>query len=90
MPAGELSQPAIVKQDPNDYLSYLFTTDEDAFGKVLIKPNPGYFNSKLPRSSPQFFLVNITGSEKDPVSAKVMTDVMKDFDFQGLRNLLGK
>lgn len=90
MPAGELSQPAIVKQDPNDYLSYLFTNDDDAFGKVLIKPNPGYFNSKLPRSSPQFFLVNITGSEKDPVSAKVMTDVMKDFDFQGLKNLLGK
>jgi hypothetical protein len=90
MPSGELSQPAIVKQDSNDYLSYLFTTDEDTFGKVLIKPNPGYFNSKLTKSSPQFFLVNITGNEKDPVATKVMTDVMNNFDFQALKNMLGK
>ena len=90
MPSGELDLPAIVKQDPKDYLSFLFTTNEDAFGKVLIKPNPGYFNSKLPRSTPQFFLVNITGDEKEPVSAKVMTDVIKDLDFTALRNMLGK
>jgi hypothetical protein len=90
MPSGESDLPAIVKQDPKDYLSFLFTTNEDAFGKVLIKPNPGYFNSKLPRSTPQFFLVNITGDEKEPVSAKVMTDVIKDLDFTALRNMLGK
>jgi hypothetical protein len=90
MPSGESDLPAIVKQDPKDYLSFLFTTNEDAFGKVLIKPNPGYFNSKLPRSTPQFFLVNITGDEKEPVAAKVMTDVIKDLDFTALRNMLGK
>lgn len=90
MPAGELGQPAIVKRDPNDYLSYLFTTDDDSFGRVLIKPNPGYFNSKLSRSSPQFFLVNITGNEKDNIAAKVISDVMKNIDFSALRNILGK
>jgi len=90
MPTGEAAQPAIVKKDPNDYLSYLFTNNDDAFSKVLIKPNPGYFNSKLSRSSPQFFLVNFTGNEKDPVAAKVMTDLLKDFDFSALRNMLGK
>jgi len=89
MPSGESEQPAIVKQDPNDYLSFLFTTNEDAFGKVLIKPSPGYFNSKLPRSSPQFFVLNITGDDKEPVAAKVMNDVMKDLDFSALRNMLG-
>ena len=89
-PSGELEQPAIVKQDPNDYLSYLFTTDDDAFGKVLIKPNPGYFNGKLSRSSPQFFLLNVTGNEKEIIAAKVMTDVMKNFDFTALKNMLGK
>ena len=88
--SGELDQPAIVKQDPNDYLSYLFTTDDDAFGKVLIKPNPGYFNGKLSRSSPQFFLLNVTGNEKEIIAAKVMTDVMKNFDFTALKNMLGK
>jgi predicted lysophospholipase L1 biosynthesis ABC-type transport system permease subunit len=57
---------------------------------VLIKPNPGYFNSKLSRSSPQFFLVNITGNEKEVISAKVMTDIIKNFDFTALKNMLGK
>jgi len=90
MPSAESDQPAIVKQDPNDYLSFLFTTNEDAFGKVLIKPNPGYFNSKLPRSSPQFFVLNMTGDDKEPVAAKVMADVIKDLDFSALRNMLGK
>ena len=90
MPSDESGQPAIVKQDPADYLSYLFTINSDAFGKVLIKPNPGYFNSKLPRSSPQFFVVNISGNEKEPVAAKVITDLMKNFDFTALKNMLGK
>jgi len=90
MLSGELDQPAIVKQDPNDYLSFLFTTNDDPFSKVLTKPNPGYFNSKLPRSSPQFIVVNITGDDKEPVAAKVMTDVIKDLDFSALRIMLGK
>ena len=90
MPSGESDQPAIVKQDPNDYLSFLFTTNDDPFRKVLIKPNPGYFNSKLPRSSPQFIVVNVTGNNNEPVAAKVMTDVLKDMDFAALRNMLGK
>jgi hypothetical protein len=90
MPSGESDQPAIVKQDPKDYLSFLFTTGEDPFAKILIRPNRGYFNSKLPRSAPQFFVVNITGDDKEPVAAKVMTDLMKDFDFTELKNMLGK
>jgi hypothetical protein len=90
MPSGESDQPAIVKQDPNDYLSFLFTTNDDPFSKVLIKPNPGYFNSKLPKSSPQFFVVNITGDDKEPVAAKVMTEVIGVLDFNALRSMLGK
>jgi hypothetical protein len=89
VPSG-LNQPAIVRKDPADYLSYLFTTDDDPFGRVLIKPNPDYFNKKLPRSSPQFFVVSLTGDEKEAVAAKVMTDIMKDFDFTALKNMLGK
>ena len=90
MPTGESEQPAIVKQDTHDYLSYLFTTNDDVFAKVLIKPNPAYYNNKLPRSSPQFIVVNVIGNDKEPVAAKVMTDVIKDLDFTALRNMLGK
>ena len=90
MPATELSQPAIVKIDPHDHLSYLFTDDDDPFGKILIKPNPAYFNKNLPRSSAQFFSVYIIGNPKDPIASKVMTDIIKAVDFAALKNMLGK
>jgi hypothetical protein len=90
MPPAELNQQAIVKMDPNDYLSYLFTDDNDGAGKILIKPNPGYFNKKLPRSSPQFFWVYVRANHKEPIAARFMTDVMKAVDFAKLKNMLGK
>jgi hypothetical protein len=90
MPALELNESAIVKMDPKDGLSYLFTTEDDPFAKILIKPNPAYFNKKLPRSAPQFFSVYIIGNHKDPVVAKTMNDLMRAVDFEKLKSLLGK
>lgn len=88
--ATELNQQAIVKEDPNDHLSYLFTDDNDPFGKILIKPNPGYFNKKLAKSSPQFFWVYERGNQKEPVAAKFMADIIQAVDFTTLKNMLGK
>jgi hypothetical protein len=34
--------------------------------------------------------VNLTGDEKEPVAAKVMSDVLKDLDFAALKGMLGK
>ena len=90
LPADELNKQAIVKMDPHDRLSYLFTNDDDGFGKILIKPNPGYFNKKLPRSSPQFFYVYVRANHKEPIAAKFMTDIMKAVDFATLKSMLGK
>jgi len=90
MPANELNQQAIVKNDPQDHLSYLFTDDNDPFGKVLIKPNPGYFNTKISKSAPQFIWIYIIGNHKEPIAAKFMTDIMKAVDFTLLLNMLGK
>jgi len=90
LPASELSQPAIVRLDPSDPLSYQFTDDNDNFGKILIKPNPGYFNKKLLKSSPQFFWVYIRGNHKEPIAAKFMADIIKAVDFNALKNMLGK
>jgi hypothetical protein len=90
MPADELNRQAIVKNDPNDHLSYLFTDENDPFGKILIKPNPGYFNNKLPKSSPQFFWVYVRGNHKEPIATKFMTDIVKAIDFAALKNMLGK
>ena len=90
MTPSELGQPAIVKQDPHDYLSYLFTSDDDPFGRVLIQPNPGYFNKKLPRSSPQFITIQVIAEMSNKISAGAVTDVVKAVDFAALKNMLGK
>lgn len=89
-PAAELNQPAIVKMDPKDHLSYLFTNDDDPFGQILIKPNPGYFNKKLPRSSPQFFWIYERWNHKDPIATNFVSDINKAADFSVLKNMLGK
>jgi hypothetical protein len=90
MPLTVLSEQAIVKIDPTDHLSYLFTNDDDGFGKILIKPNPGYFNKKLPKSSPQFFFVSVIHYDKEPVSVKFREDIVNAIDFTALKNMLGK
>jgi len=90
MSAEELNQQAIVKQDPNDHLSYLFTDEIDAFGEILIKPNPGYFNKKLPKSSPQFIWVNVIWNHNEPIATKFREEIMKAVDFAALKNMLGK
>lgn len=91
MPSEELNQTAIVKLDPKATLStYVFSNDDDPFGEILIKPNPVYFNKKLPRSSPQFFWVAITWNPKEPTASKFREDIMKAIDFTTLKNMLGK
>ena len=90
MTAAELNQPAIVKPDPNSSLNYLFTNEEDPFCRILIKPNPSYFNKKLPKSTPQFFMVYVRANSLDPIAAKFMTDIVKSVDFKLLKSMLGK
>jgi hypothetical protein len=90
MPAAELDKPAIVKSDPHHSLNYLFTTDEDPFGKILIKPNPSYFSKKLPKSTPQFFSVYVRADSQDTIAAKFMADIIKAVDFKLLKSMLGK
>lgn len=91
LPVEELNHQAIVKQESNGNLyEYLFTDDDDPSGKILIKPNPDYFNKKLPRSSPQFFWVYTVWDHNEPISTKFSTDIMKAIDFVTLKNMLGK
>ncbi len=89
MPSSQLNELAIVKIDPHDHLSYLFTDDNDPFRLILIKPNPGYFK-KLPRSSPQFFSIYLTGDPNDPITSKVLAGLTNAINFQTFINMLGK
>ncbi len=88
--SSDLDQPAIVKQDPNDYLSFLFTTDDDPFGRVLIQPNPGYFNKKMSRGTPQFITIQIIGDMQNKIAVKTLADIVNAFDFTALKKMLGK
>lgn len=88
--ASELNQPAIVKQDPHDHLSYLFTTEDDPFCRILIEPNPQYFNTKLPASSPLFLFVFLKWYHTDPVATKFAEDINNAIDFNLLKNMIGK
>jgi hypothetical protein len=90
LPVSELNQQAIVKDDPHSPSLYLFTDDSDGFGQVLIKPNPAYFNGKLPRSSPQFFWIFIGGCHTEPIAAKFMNEIINAVDFDALKSMLGK
>ena len=90
MPAVELDKPAIVKSDPHSSPNYLFTTADDPFCKILIKPNPYYFNKKLPKSTPQFFSVYVRADNKEAIAAKFMADIIKAVDFNLLKSMLGK
>lgn len=86
----DLNNPAIVKQDPQDGNNYLFTEATDPFCRILIKPNPSYFNKKLPPSSPQFFWVYLKGNHKDPTSKKFLEDMSQAIDCKILEQMLGK
>ena len=90
MSAEILNQKAIVKRDPNDTYNYLFTDDNDKFGEVLIKLNPSYFNKKLSKTVPQFFLIYITWNHNEPIATKFREDIISAIDFATLKNMLGK
>lgn len=90
IPEEELRHIAIVKEDPQDYLNYLFTTDDDGFGKILIKPNPSYFNPKLPRSIPHFFFIHQVGPYDNEIAKKIFDGMIAAIDMQALKNMLGK
>jgi hypothetical protein len=90
MSASELSQQAIVKQDPNTVMSHLFTAADDPFAKILIKSNPDYFDKKLPRTSPQFFSIALKGNDKDLILGNGMRELEKALDIEALKNMLGK
>jgi hypothetical protein len=90
MSAEILNQKAIVKRDPNDTYNYLFTDENDPFGEVLIKPNSGYFNENLPKSSPQFFWIYMVWNHNEPIASMFKENSMKAVDFTALKNMLGK
>lgn len=67
-----------------------FTDENNKYKTIPIVPNPDYFNTKLPKSSPQFFEVHVNVDKTDKVYIKNMEAMMKAINVSTLKNMLGK
>lgn len=88
--APGLDQRAIVIKNQQSLYDYDFTDKVTPFAEVLTKPNPAYFDRKVPRSVPQFISIEIIYDHSDPVDqlfAKSMVDLL-NLDY--LKSFIGK
>lgn len=86
---SELSNPAICMW--NDEEMFEGFVEEGTQGSFYaIKPNPDYYHSKLPKSSPQFFTVVYKVVHGDPVYDENISNIKKAVDFATLKSMLGK
>lgn len=86
---AELSRPAICRS--NDEERFAGFVEEGTQGSfIAVKPNPAYYRKNLQKSVPQFFTVAFKVAGSQPVYAKNMESLQKAFDFNALRNMLGK
>jgi len=74
---SELESPAVIQSrgdlNPLPTLVEISTPDSE----ILIKPNPDYYNKKLPKHAPQLFSINLTISHDDPVFEDIYEKVSK-------------
>lgn len=86
---AELSKPAICRSnDEERFTGFVEEGTKNSF--IAVKPNPAYYRKNLQKSVPQFFTVafKVAGSQK--IYAGNMESLQKAFDFNALRNMLGK
>ncbi len=86
---SDLNQPAICMW--NDEERFEKFVEEGTRGSfIAVKPNPGYFRQKLPKSTPQFFTVVYKIAHGDSVFEENISNIKKAIDFATLKNMLGK
>ena len=87
MSAVEAGMPAIVSAD---YVSKFekFSTEENG-GRNLVRLNPEYFDSKLPKYAPQFLIVYWRWEKHEP-SEYFKDQVEKNLNFDALKEMIDK
>jgi len=90
--AAALNEPAMVDhvQGFDDFKG--FAKEGDLYGMWVIKPNTDYFNTQLPKSSPQFFTIHVKMAESDGdvIGKTAQDELFKALDFASLKSMLGK
>lgn len=87
---SELASPAVILH-PGDMQPYSDLVKMGTPGAdILIKPNPDYYDKKLPKHAPQLFSINLTVDHGDPVFEHVYENVSKAINIQKLKAMLGE
>jgi hypothetical protein len=89
LPETELKKTAIITSLTNSDFSG-FAEENDQYALIIVKDNPAYFNPKLSKEVPQSFYLQWKFLNQIPALKQAYTDVMKNFDFAVLKNLVGK
>jgi len=86
---AELSKIAIYNPQEEERFEG-FMNEGDKYSLIAVKPNPAYYNKKLPMSSPQFFSVEYQVAYGNPNHVDNMEAIKKAVDFNTLKSMLGK
>jgi hypothetical protein len=87
---SELASPAVILH-PGDMQPYSDLVKMGTPGAdILIKPNPDYYDKKLPKHAPQLFSINLTVGHGDPVFEHVYENVSNAINIQKLKAMLGE
>ncbi len=84
-----LGQPAIIDQLKGYNEFQGFVDADHQYANWVIKPNPAYFNPKLPKSSPQF-MVLYCDKRDEPIFKTAREELLKAIDFASPQSMLGK
>jgi len=87
---AELSQPAVILHPGDMQPMPDFVPMGTPGADILIKPNPGYYDQKLPKHTPQLFSINLTIEHSDPVFEHVYEYVGKAINIQKFKAMLGE
>ncbi len=85
--AQELEQPAIL--DFEDLLTFKHFSTAEQGGRELVRLNPDYFNTALPKYIPQLLVVYWSWDKNKP-GVFFKEQIEKNFDFNALKNMLDK
>jgi len=88
--AEELAQPAIIDAGESKSQFRGFKSETDRNINHLVKPNPDYYDTNLPKWVPQFICVTIHTDIKEETGFVNIQNIEKGIDFANLKSLLGK
>lgn len=84
-----LSEPAIIDRIKGYFDFQGFVAPDHIYSSYVIRPNPAYFNAKLPKSSPQFMSLYFDIPD-EPIFKMANEEFLKALDFSALQAMLGK